>query len=49
MPKKVRVVDGPYSISGFVDEPIRWHRAFMVCMLCSQVSDSDDPAVKTKW
>ena len=30
MPRKVMAVVGPSSFSGFVGEPIRWHRVFMI-------------------
>ena len=45
-PRKVMVVDGPSSFSGFVGEPNRWQRKFIVCMCRAHSSVSGGPAVK---
>ena len=46
MPRKVRVVDGPSSFSGFVGTPMVRQRAFVAALLRSHSSEFPGPAVK---
>ena len=44
IPRKVMIVVGSSSFSGFVGEPIRWQRAFMLLMLLAHSFEFGWPA-----